>query len=97
MICHVRCGYCNTGMDETAHHNSRADRGNGGSRDGATRQDRATHARGPAQVRPEPAAADLLVIGARHRRFSDTTVLGVNTIRMLRHAPCPVLAVFDKQ
>ncbi len=38
--------------------------------------------------------ADLLVLGARHRRFFDTTVLGANTIRMLRHAPCPVLAVF---
>lgn len=39
--------------------------------------------------------ADLLVLGARHRRFVDTTVLGANTIRMLRHAPCAVLAVFD--
>jgi nucleotide-binding universal stress UspA family protein len=38
--------------------------------------------------------ADLLVLGARHRRFVDTTILGANTIRMLRHAPCPVLAVF---
>jgi nucleotide-binding universal stress UspA family protein len=41
--------------------------------------------------------ADLLVLGARHRRFFDTTVLGANTIRMLRHAPCPVLAVFGKE
>ncbi len=38
--------------------------------------------------------ADLLVLGARHRRFFDATILGANTIRMLRHAPCPVLAVF---
>ncbi len=38
--------------------------------------------------------ADLLVLGAQHRRFFDTTVLGANTVRMLRHARCPVLAVF---
>lgn len=38
--------------------------------------------------------AGLVVLGARHRRFFDTTVIGANTIRMLRHAPCPVLAVF---
>jgi nucleotide-binding universal stress UspA family protein len=41
--------------------------------------------------------ADLLVLGARHRRFFDTTVLGANTGRMLRHAPCPVLAVFGTE
>lgn len=41
--------------------------------------------------------ADLLVIGARHRRFFDATVLGANTVRMLRHAPCPVLAVFGPE
>jgi nucleotide-binding universal stress UspA family protein len=41
--------------------------------------------------------ADLLVLGARHRRFFDTTVLGANTIRMLRHAPCSVLAVFGTE
>jgi nucleotide-binding universal stress UspA family protein len=40
--------------------------------------------------------ADMLVLGARHRRFFDATVLGANTVRMLRHAPCPVLAVFEK-
>jgi nucleotide-binding universal stress UspA family protein len=40
-------------------------------------------------------AADMLVLGARHRRFVDATILGANTVRMLRHAPCPVLAVFD--
>jgi len=38
--------------------------------------------------------ADLVVLGARHRRFFDATVIGATTIRMLRHAPCPVLAVF---
>ena len=41
--------------------------------------------------------SDLLALGARHRRFFDTTVLGANTIRMLRHAPCPVLAVFGTE
>jgi nucleotide-binding universal stress UspA family protein len=39
------------------------------------------------------AAADLVVIGAQHRRFADTTVLGVTTVRVTRHAPCPVLVV----
>jgi nucleotide-binding universal stress UspA family protein len=38
-------------------------------------------------------AADLIVIGAQHRRFADTTVLGVTTVRVTRHAPCPVLVV----
>ena len=41
--------------------------------------------------------ADLLVLGARHRTFFDTSILGANTIRMLRHAPCPVLAVFGAE
>ncbi len=40
--------------------------------------------------------ADLLVLGARHRRFFDATILGANTIRVMRHAPCPVLAVFGE-
>jgi universal stress protein A len=39
------------------------------------------------------AAVDLVVIGAQHRRFVDTTVLGVTTVRVTRHAPCPVLVV----
>jgi nucleotide-binding universal stress UspA family protein len=38
-------------------------------------------------------ATDLIVIGAQHRRFVDTTVLGVTTVRVTRHAPCPVLVV----
>jgi nucleotide-binding universal stress UspA family protein len=38
-------------------------------------------------------AADLVVLGAQHRRFADTTVLGVTTERITRHAPCPVLVV----
>lgn len=39
------------------------------------------------------AAVDLIVIGAQHRRFADTSVLGVTTVRVTRHAPCPVLVV----
>jgi nucleotide-binding universal stress UspA family protein len=39
------------------------------------------------------AAVDLVVIGAQHRRFVDTTVLGVTTVRVTRYAPCPVLVV----
>jgi nucleotide-binding universal stress UspA family protein len=37
--------------------------------------------------------ADLVVIGAQHRRFVDSTVLGVTTVRVTRHTPCPVLVV----
>jgi nucleotide-binding universal stress UspA family protein len=36
---------------------------------------------------------DLLVIGAQHRRFFDSTVMGGTTVRVVRHAPCPVLTV----
>ena len=36
---------------------------------------------------------DLLVIGARHRLFFDSTVLGSTTARVVRHAPCAVLTV----
>jgi nucleotide-binding universal stress UspA family protein len=39
------------------------------------------------------ANVDLIVIGAQHRRFVDTTVLGVTTVRVTRHAPCPVLVI----
>jgi nucleotide-binding universal stress UspA family protein len=39
------------------------------------------------------AAVDLVVIGAQHRPFFDTTVLGVTTMRVTRHALCPVLVV----
>jgi nucleotide-binding universal stress UspA family protein len=38
---------------------------------------------------------DLLVMGAQHRRFGDTTVIGATTARVVRHAPCPVLTVVD--
>jgi nucleotide-binding universal stress UspA family protein len=37
--------------------------------------------------------ADLVVIGSQHRRFADTTVLGVTTVRVTRNAPCPVLVI----
>jgi len=39
------------------------------------------------------ADVDVIVIGAQHRTFVDTTVLGVTTVRVTRHAPCPVLVV----
>ena len=37
--------------------------------------------------------ADLLVIGAQHRFFRDTTVMGTTTERLLRFSSCPVLVV----
>jgi nucleotide-binding universal stress UspA family protein len=40
-------------------------------------------------------SADLLVLGVRRRRFFDSTVIGANTARMVRHAPCPVLTVVE--
>jgi nucleotide-binding universal stress UspA family protein len=40
--------------------------------------------------------ADLLVLGAHHQKFFDSTVIGATTIRILRHAPCPVLTVFTQ-
>ena len=36
---------------------------------------------------------DLVVVGAQHRRFVDSTVLGVTTVRVTRHATCPVLVI----
>lgn len=41
----------------------------------------------------EESAADLLVIGAQHRRFSDASVIGTTTERLTRFARCPVLTV----
>ena len=38
---------------------------------------------------------DLLVMGARHRRFFDSTVIGTTTVRVVRHAPCPVLTAIE--
>ena len=37
--------------------------------------------------------ADLLVIGAQHRRFVDTTVVGTTSERLIRFARCPILTV----
>ncbi len=42
------------------------------------------------------AGCDLIVLGAQHKRFSDTTVIGTTTLRVTRHAPCPVLTVVHK-
>jgi nucleotide-binding universal stress UspA family protein len=39
---------------------------------------------------------DIIVLGAQHKRFHDTTVLGTTTLRVTRHAPCPVLTVIRK-
>jgi nucleotide-binding universal stress UspA family protein len=38
---------------------------------------------------------DLIVLGAEHRRFSDTTVLGTTIVRVTRHSPVPVLTVIS--
>jgi nucleotide-binding universal stress UspA family protein len=40
---------------------------------------------------------DLLVMGARHRRFFDSTVIGATTVRVVRHANCAVLTVVTKE
>lgn len=38
-------------------------------------------------------AADLIVVGAQHKRFRDVTTFGSTTERVTRHAHCPVLTV----
>jgi nucleotide-binding universal stress UspA family protein len=43
----------------------------------------------------ESSNADLIVVGAQHRRFTDTTVIGPTTERILRFAKRPVLTVFS--
>ena len=40
-------------------------------------------------------ACELLVLGAQRHHFFETLVLGTTTIRVVRHAPCPVLAVTE--
>jgi nucleotide-binding universal stress UspA family protein len=40
-------------------------------------------------------AADLIVLGSEHKPFGDSTVLGVTTVRVTRHAPCPVLSILS--
>lgn len=42
-------------------------------------------------------SADLLVIGAQHRRFRDATVIGTTTERVTRHASIPVLTVIGRE
>lgn len=39
-------------------------------------------------------STDLIVMGAQHRRFADTTVIGTTSERITRYAPCPVLTVY---
>ena len=39
------------------------------------------------------ASCDMIVLGTQHKRFHDTTVIGTTTLRVTRHAPCPVLTV----
>ncbi len=39
---------------------------------------------------------DMIVLGAQHKLFHDTTVLGTTTLRVTRHAPCPVLTIVQK-
>ncbi len=41
----------------------------------------------------EELQCDLVVIGAHHKQFLDTTILGTTTERVVRHGPCPVLVV----
>jgi len=43
-------------------------------------------------IASEP-GCDLIVIGAHQRTFFGGTVLGTTTVRVVRHAPCPVLSV----
>lgn len=40
--------------------------------------------------------ADLLVMGAQHRRFRDATVIGTTTERVTRHSSVPVLTVIGR-
>lgn len=42
------------------------------------------------------ARCDMIVLVGQHKHFHDTTVLGTTTIRVTRHAPCPVLTVIRK-
>lgn len=38
-------------------------------------------------------SSDLIVLAGRHRPFLEATVFGSTTVRVMRHAPCPVLIV----
>ncbi len=37
--------------------------------------------------------ADLIVMGAKHRPLLEATILGTTSVRVVRHAVCPVLTV----
>jgi nucleotide-binding universal stress UspA family protein len=39
------------------------------------------------------AQCDLVVIGAQHRPLLETTIIGTTSVRVMRHASCPVLTV----
>lgn len=39
---------------------------------------------------------DLIVLGAQHKRFWDSTVIGTTTMNVIHHAPCPVFTVVLK-
>lgn len=45
----------------------------------------------------EEEKSDLIVMGAQHRKFFDSTIVGTTTIRVVRHAPCPVFTLTRKQ
>lgn len=38
-------------------------------------------------------SCDLIILGGQHKRFFDATVIGSTTVRVTRHAPCPVLTI----
>jgi nucleotide-binding universal stress UspA family protein len=40
--------------------------------------------------------SDLIVLGAQHKRFADSTVIGTTSVRVTRHAPCPVLTLIRR-
>ncbi len=44
----------------------------------------------------EEERTDLIVLGAQHRKFFDSTIVGTTTIRVVRHAPCPVFTLVRK-
>jgi nucleotide-binding universal stress UspA family protein len=40
---------------------------------------------------------DMIVLGAQHKRFHDSTVIGTTTMNVTRRAPCPVLTVISRR
>jgi nucleotide-binding universal stress UspA family protein len=39
---------------------------------------------------------DLVVLGAQHKKFRETTVLGTTTLKVTRHSSCPVLVITQR-